>query len=139
MRRLLKILAMALLIWPTHSGAQDVLSPEPGIEATIDAQIEAFLADDFAKAFTYASPSIQGLFGNSENFGRMVRQGYPMVWRPGDVQFLELRDEGGLLWQKVMIRDQAGGLHVLDYQMIRTGEGWRINGVYLLPAPDLSA
>lgn len=138
MLRTLSILAAAILIWPTLSDADGALPPEPGIEATIGAQIEAFLADDFATAFTFASPNIQGMFGNSDNFGRMVRQGYPMVWRPGDVQFLELRDEGGLLWQKVMIRDQAGGLHVLDYQMIRTGEGWRINGVYLLPAPDLS-
>lgn len=137
MRRILQMLA--LVLWPSLAGAQDALPREPGIEATIGAQIEAFLVDDFATAFTYASPNIQGLFGNSENFGRMVRQGYPMVWRPGDVQYLELRDEGGLLWQKVLIRDRQGGLHVLDYQMIRMGDGWRINGVYLLPAPDLSA
>ena len=113
--------------------------PQTDIEATIGAQIEAFEADDFARAFTYASPSIQGLFGNSENFGRMVRNGYPMVWRPGDVQFLELHEEGGRLWQKVQIRDRQGQVHVLDYQMIQTGDGWKINGVHILEAPELSA
>lgn len=115
------------------------MPPEPGIEATITAQIDAFLEDDFAEAFTYASPNIQGMFGTSERFGQMVRNGYPMVWRPGDVQYLELRDVRGNLWQKVMIRDRQGGTHVLDYQMIETVEGWKINGVQLLDAPDVSA
>jgi len=139
MRNTLRILAAALLIWPAIISAQEALTPETGIEATIGAQIEALRADDFAEAFTYASPNIQGMFQDSDNFGRMVRQGYPMVWRPGDVQFLELRDEGGRLWQKVMIRDQQGRSFVLDYQMIETGDGWRINGVQILDAPGLSA
>jgi hypothetical protein len=55
------------------------------------------------------------------------------------VRFLELRDIDGALWQKVMIRDQAGEFHVLDYQMIQTAEGWQINGVQLLRAPDVGA
>lgn len=135
-------LALALLvstIWIGNAAAQDALPPEPDIEATITAQIDAFLKDDFAEAFTYASPNIQGFFGSSERFGQMVRNGYPMVWRPGEVQYLELRDVAGNLWQKVMIRDQAGVLHVLDYQMIETGEGWKINGVQLLRATGVSA
>jgi hypothetical protein len=38
-----------------------------------------------------------------------------------------------------MIRDQLGGVHMLDYQMIQTPDGWRINGVQLLRAPDVGA
>lgn len=123
----------------TTAWAEDVLPPETGIEGTIQSQIDAFLMDDFATAFTFASPNIQGLFGNADRFGAMVRSGYPMVWRPEDVQFLELRDVDGVLWQKVMVRDQAGGLHMLDYQMIQMGEAWRINGVRFLPMPDVVA
>ena len=125
--------AMVATAW-----AENVLPPEAGIEGTIQSQIDAFLVDDFARAFTFASPNIQGLFGSADRFGTMVRNGYPMVWRPEDVQFLELRDLDGRLWQKVMVRDQRGKLHILDYQMIETDAGWRINGVQLLPAPDLS-
>ena len=121
----------------TTAWAENVLPPEAGIEGTIQSQIDAFLVDDFARAFTFASPNIQGLFGSADRFGTMVRNGYPMVWRPEDVQFLELRDLDGRLWQKVMVRDQRGKLHILDYQMIKTDAGWRINGVQLLPAPDL--
>lgn len=31
-----------------------------------------------------------------------------------------------------MITDQKGGVHVLDYRMLQTEEGWKINGVTLL-------
>ena len=62
-----------------------------------------------------------------------------MVWRPGDVKYLELRDVNGALWQRVMIRDRLGGVHMLDYQMIRSNGDWRINGVQLLRAPDVGA
>ncbi len=102
------------------------------IEANIAAQIRAFKADDFATAFTFASPNIQNIFRTPENFGAMVRNGYPMVWRPADVRFLDLREMDGALWQKVMITDGAGRVHILDYQMIRQENGWKINGVHLL-------
>ena len=85
---------------------------------TIQSQIDAFLADDFARAFGYAAPSIQDVFRTPENFGAMVRNGYPMVWRPAAVEFLELHPRDGGLWQKVRIRDAEGRVHVLDYQMV---------------------
>jgi hypothetical protein len=62
-----------------------------------------------------------------------------MVWDNADVSFLELRDINGFLWQKVMVRDKNGSLHILDYQMVETAEGWQINGVQLLPTPDVGA
>ena len=111
----------------------------PVIEGVIQSQIEAFLADDVETAFTFASPNIQGLFGTPERFGMMVRQGYPLVWRPADVQYLELAEIGGQTWQRVMITDQAGAVHMLGYQMIETGEGWQINGVRILQAPRVGA
>lgn len=124
---------------PEPADAAEVLPPEPGIETTIRGQMDAFQADDFATAFTFASPNIKMLFGTSDRFGQMVRNGYPMVWRPGEVRFLELRDIDGALWQKVMIRDRAGEFHVLDYQMINGPEGWQINGVQILRQPDVGA
>ncbi|WP_171169100.1 DUF4864 domain-containing protein [Ruegeria sp. HKCCA0370] len=109
------------------------------IEANISAQIQAFKADDFATAFTFASPSIQRLFQTPDNFGQMVRNGYPMVWRPADIRFLELREVAGALWQKVMITDANGRVHILDYQMIPLEGGWKINGVQLLGNADPAA
>ncbi|GGH36015.1 protein of unknown function [Cribrihabitans marinus] len=109
------------------------------IEANISAQIEAFKADDFDAAFSYASPNIRQIFRTPENFGAMVRGGYPMVWRPGNVQFLELREIAGRLWQKVLITDAQGAIHILDYQMIKLESGWKINGVQILQAPGAAA
>ncbi len=133
MRRLFLILSLCLgMVSVAHA-------QETEIEANIGAQINALKADDFVTAFTYASPNIQKLFRTPENFGAMVRNGYPMVWRPSEVRFLELREVAGLLWQKVMIVDGSGQVHLLDYQMIRHGSDWKINGVQLLGASDPAA
>lgn len=110
---------------------------EAPIRATIESQIEAFQADDFARAFTFASPTIKQMFGTPENFGVMVKQGYPMVYRPAEVQMMELREVAGNLWQRVRITDQAGAGWYLDYMMVETPDGWQINAVQILPAPDV--
>ena len=121
------VLAVLVLAGPARA--------EEGIEKVISAQIEAFLADDFETAFTFASPTIQGIFKTPDNFGRMVREGYPMVWRPADVTFMQSEVMGGQLWQPILVRDAQGALHVLDYQMVETGAGWKINAVRLRKAP----
>ena len=109
------------------------------IEGTINSQFEAFKADDFEGAFGYATPTLQMLFRSPENFKRMVTTGYPMVWRPAEVRYLELRERGGGLWQKVQIMDGKGFVHLLDYKMEETDLGWRIGGVVVLEAPGVSA
>lgn len=106
---------------------------EEDIQATINSQIEAFGEDDFATAFSYASPSIQLLFGNPQRFEAMVRNGYPMVINPSELTYLPLQDQDGIYLQRVQIRDQSGVLYRLEYQMLYTGDMWRINGVRFLP------
>ena len=112
---------------------------EAPIQSTIQSQIEALQADDFARAFTFASPTIKQMFGTPENFGAMVKQGYPMVYRPSSVEMQDLREIAGNLWQRVRVTDQAGAGWYLDYMMVETAEGWQINAVQLLPAPDVGA
>ena len=118
--------------------APAVAQQEP-IQQTIRSQLDALQKDDYATAFSFASPTIKGLFGSADTFGMMVRQGYPMVHRSGQVQMLELREVAGNLWQRVMITDQQGRTHLLDYQMVETPEGWQINGVQLLPSVGVGA
>jgi len=133
----MRILALVLGFWIAASAA--AAQDSDAIEDVIGSQLEAFNNRDVSEAWQYASPNIKRLFGSSDNFGMMVQRGYPMVWDNADVRFLELRDVAGNLWQKVMVRDAQGGLHILDYQMVETAEGWQINGVQLLPAPDVGA
>jgi hypothetical protein len=136
MRQLL--LSLVLLCLPVLSAAAQE-ARNPAIETVIQQQFDAFRAEDVGTAFSFASPGIKGMFGTPENFGRMVRNGYPMVWRPAEVQFLDLREVAGNLWQRVMVTDQAGRTHLLDYQMVETGQGWQINGVQLLPQAGVGA
>ncbi|MEE9427484.1 MAG: DUF4864 domain-containing protein [Paracoccaceae bacterium] len=126
------ILAIILLVGPLGAGAQD-----RAVKGVIESQIEALQRDDFAAAFGFASPTIQQLFGNYENFGAMVRGGFPMVWRPADVQFLGQETQGTRVLQRVRIRDSAGEFHLLEYEMVMAGSGWQINGVRLLEMPDV--
>ncbi len=136
MRRL--ILSFVLTAAMGAAGFAQV-ARDPAIEGTIQSQFDAFLKEDVTTAFSFASPNIKGLFGTPENFGRMVQNGYPMVWRPSDVQYLELREVAGQLWQRVMVTDQGGRTHLLDYQMIQTPDGWQINAVQLLPQVGVGA
>ena len=129
MKRFLATLAMTLVL-SLPAKANDE------IEAVISAQIEAFLKDDFATAFTFASPAIKGIFGTPERFGQMVRDGYPMVWRPSEVEFLGVERIGEAMWQTVLIRDAGGALYEVEYEMIPGEDGWKINGVRLRKAKD---
>ncbi len=136
MLRIILSLVLAVSFW---SAAPKAEAQSGDIEATITAQIEAFKVDDFDQAFTYASPNIQGYFRTPENFGRMVRGGYPMVWRPSEVTYLELKETAGFLFQRVLIKDADGAVHLLEYQMIELNGAWKINGVRLLANPPASA
>lgn len=122
------IMAVALVATPLRAD-------EDAIRSVIEDQIEAFLSNDLTGAFTHASPTIQRLFGTPGRFGQMVRDGYPMVWRPDEVTFLPITDANGRLVQPVMLRDSAGALHILDYDMIQTDDGWKIDGVRLRRPP----
>jgi hypothetical protein len=135
----LGLAAIVALVAPPPALAQDVLAPSPEIEAVIGGQFDAFRNSDVPQAWTYASPTIQSIFGNPGNFGRMVEQSFPMVWAPGAVEFIDLQTFGGVIVQRVEVVDQAGNLHYLGYAMIETQDGWRINGVQVLRAPDLGA
>ncbi len=132
----MRSLLFALMISFGLAGA--ARADEATVREVISAQIEAFLAGDVARAYGYASPFIQQKFGTPEIFGTMVREGYPMVWRPSEVSFLEIENIGGRLWQNVLVRDSVGEAYIVEYEMIEAAEGWKINGVRVRKAPESS-
>lgn len=109
------------------------------IREAIARQFDAFRADDLPRAFGYASPNIRRLFGSAENFGRMVREAYPMVWRPGGYAFATLDRAGDGYRQAVVITAADGATYVADYDMIRVDGAWRIDGVRLRRMPQAGA
>ncbi len=132
---------------PTPPAATDPATPprpeaaapatDLAMEDVIQRQLDAFNARDVDTAWTYASPMIQGMFGTAGNFGMMVNQGYPMVWDNSNARFVAVREAGGRTFHQVMVQDTNGVLHMLEYAMIATPQGWKIDGVSLMPRPDV--
>ncbi|GMG84224.1 hypothetical protein LNKW23_34390 [Paralimibaculum aggregatum] len=132
-------LALALPLAPGASRAQDA-DPNAAIERVIADQLAAFARDDFAAAFAHAAPGIQARFGSPAGFGRMVRQGYPMIYRPARVEWRALETTaGGAQVKTVLFEDAKGRLFEVDYLMGRTDGAWRIRGVQLRRLPGLAS
>lgn len=123
---------LALILLAGSASAQ-----ERTIEDTINSQLQAFRDRDVDAAWQYASPMIRGIFRTPENFGMMVENGYPMVWDNSDVRFLDRDEFETRTRQEVQIQGPDGLFYILDYQMIETPDGWQINSVRVIPAPEV--
>ncbi|HEX9906185.1 MAG TPA: DUF4864 domain-containing protein [Propylenella sp.] len=133
MRILLVLLVMAGL-----SGAASAFSDtdRAAIQSTIEQQLQAFLGDDAARAYSFAAPNIRARFPTKDIFMEMVRKGYPQVYRPRTYAFGELKEEAGYLAQDVDIVDADGGYWTARYTLERQPDGsWKITGCYLLKKP----
>jgi len=135
--RLLALLLLALAVVP--AAAQDAALSEAdraAIRDVIGRQVEAFRRDDGDSAFGFASPSIQQMFGRSDVFMDMVRQGYQPVYRPRVFDFREIVELNGQPAQKVHVVGPDGRPVTAFYPMTQLPDGsWRIDGCFL-QAPD---
>ena len=130
----LAVLAL-LLTAPAASRADDGAA----IAKVIERQIAAFGADDLPGAFAFASPTIQRKFGSPARFGQMVRQGYPMIWRPSGFRMLKIVKTSAGPVQVVLFRDGSGQEWEAGYLMRKIGDAWRINGVHVRRRPGTGA
>jgi len=75
------------------------------------------------------------MFGSPERFMAMVRQGYPMIYRPRGYAFGDAKADGDIIAQIVEFDGLDGTSAVALYYMARQPDGsFRIAGVELLPA-----
>jgi hypothetical protein len=121
--------------------AQDVgAADRTAIRDVIRSQVEAFRRDDGETAFGFASPSIRQMFGTSEIFMDMVRQGYQPVYRPRLFEFGEIVTLHGQITQKVHVVGPDGRAVTAFYPMTQLPDGsWRIDGCYLEAAQEHQA
>ena len=106
-----------------------------GARAAIQAQLKAFAADDAKRAFSFATPQLRQMFGTPENFIEMVRNGYPVVYRPASVAFLKPERDGNALVQAVHMTDADGVLWLVLYHLERQPDkSWRISGCQVVEA-----
>src|SRR4051794_21302426 len=83
----------------------------------ISGQIAAFNADDGAKAWSYAAPSIRQIFPTPEIFMSMVKSGYQPVYRQKSFSFGEVTQSADHPVQHVTIVDANGNVWEALYSM----------------------
>ena len=136
------LVAGVLAALPMAVAAED---PVPATQraatvSVIRGQMDAFLGDDGARAFSYAAPSIREMFPTPDVFMAMVRGGYAPVYRPRDVEFLEPAMDGGDIVQPVRVTGPDGASVIALYRMQRQPDGsWKIAGVVLLSTGEVSS
>ena len=127
-----------LALWLTLTGlgfipavaAQKISATDArAVQLVVRAQLEAFAQDNAELAFSFAAPSIKGVFETAENFLRMVRIGYPVVYRPASVTFLKPELEAKEVVQPVHMTDTEGNAWLAVYRVQRQKDkSWRIAG-----------
>jgi len=140
MRRL--FIALCAVFTFSQAQADETLSAadSSAIQTVIEDQLDAFNRDDGDRAFSHASPMIQGIFQTVDVFMGMVRDGYPPVYRSAQTEFGALHMMNGEPVQEVYVTGQDGISVLAVYSMEQQEDGsWRINGCTILPAPDLTA
>ncbi len=115
-----------------------VSASEIGFAEVISSQIEAFKNDDVETAFSFASPKVQTTFGTAQNFGVMVQNTYPMIWRPADFKFLRGTSDRSIGMQEVIFFDGSGKSFTFAYELVDISGSWKINGVYRLETDDVA-
>lgn len=141
MRHLFAVIRAAVLLWVLGVGmlaatARAEVSAESAqaVQTTVRAQLAAFAADDAERAFAFATLTIRTMFQTPENFMAMVRQAYPVVYRPAKVLFLSPRALDAAVVQPVQLQDAAGQSWLAMYTLERQVDGrWLINGCVLVP------
>jgi Domain of unknown function (DUF4864) len=140
---LASVRALALVLW---FACVAVFAAPPGqptlpqkdwtaIRKVISDQLVALKAGDAEKAMTYAAPGIREQFGTSDNFMRMVREGYSALLNARSTRFLEgaVIEDAIVQPLRLVLPDET--VLVALYQMQKQANGqWRISGCWIAPS-----
>ena len=115
-------------LMPAHAEALSA-KDEKAVQAVVQSQLAAFANDDADKAFSYAAHELRKTIGNASAFMAMVRNGYPVVYRPASVAFLKPEGTGNDVVQRVQMLDASGASYLAVYSLQRQKDKtWRISG-----------
>jgi hypothetical protein len=98
------------------------------LTTVIDAQLAAFRADDYAKAYGFAASSIRGMFQPAD-FAIMVKTGYPVIAHSVKADYGLAFDTGEEAVINVRIEDASKQSGEFQYLLKKEDGGWRISGV----------
>ena len=91
--------------------------------AVVQAQLDAFAADDARRAFLLASPGARRHLGSPDNFINLVRKRYAVVYRPASVAFLKPQLIDGVVVLGVQMTDAQGTAWLATYTLERQPDG----------------
>jgi Domain of unknown function (DUF4864) len=133
MRALLLLVALLIGVAGPARAADDVAAAQ----AAINAQVQAFGRDDGATAYSYASPTIQGMYPSPDVFMAMVRSAFAPVYRHKSFEFGEAKASDGTIAQKVHIIDADGTAWEALYTLEQQPDGsLKITGCSLLKSGE---
>ena len=118
-----------------HPSTADVKSELTNV---IDAQLAAFRADDYAKAYTFAATGIKDLFTQAD-FEGMVRKSYPVIAHSTSVDYGMAFDTGEDA--VIYVRVQNSGTKAdgqFQYLLKKENGVWKIGGVAEVKPEGLS-
>lgn len=120
-----------------RAGQAQTAEQQAAIVDVIQNQLSAFRRDDGPGAYRFAAPTIRTIFPTADIFMDMVRRGYGFLIDPAAVEFLDVRAEGGDLYQAVRVIDRDGTRRIAIYRMERQEDGsWKIAAVYITEDPQ---
>jgi hypothetical protein len=121
--RMRVLLVFFLVLGLTGAAGAFSESDRAAIESTIERQLQAFLADDAATAYSFAAPGIQAMFPTQDVFMDMVRRGYAAVYRPQSYAFCKLEETAAGMQQIVDIIDSEGVQWTALYTLAQQPDG----------------
>lgn len=108
---------------------------DKAIQSVIEDQISAFQSKDYDRAFSHAAPTIKQIFKTSDRFIGMVKKGYQPLYNPDSYAFSRNLEQGGSVYQEVLVTDQNGKQWQAVYTLKKQADGsWKITGVKMEPS-----
>lgn len=114
--------------------AQAQSTGDIAVQSVIEDQINAFKTKDYDRAFSHAAPTIKQIFKTTDRFIGMVKNGYEPLYNPGSYAFSRSIEQGGSVYQEVIVTDQSGKQWQAVYTLKQQDDGtWKITGVKMEP------
>lgn len=126
----LLVTAAAACLLPNSGHASPITqADEISVRAAVEGQLAALAKDDASKAFSFAAPNVREAFGTATRFLAMVRNNYPVIYRPASTAFLKPEGHDDKVIQRVQLLDDDGDAWLAVYSLQRQKDKvWRITG-----------
>jgi hypothetical protein len=138
MPRLIAVAALGAFLAsvPAQAGEAEVKAAQ----GVIQNQFEAFLADDAARAYSFAAPNIKRFYPTQQSFMSMVENGYMPVRRPQSYAFGKSQETSATaIVQQVLLVGPDGKTYEAVYTLEMQPDGsWLITGVSMRASNALS-